>query len=315
LVNKLKSLTNVNIQDVLKRIESEFLAPFYDRVIAPLEEKFLRPLEIDLKKQIKEWGLSGVGQLKDFLRDTIVAPLEDKIFKEFEGHVHTIVETIFKFTSQDNRDNYKVIILQIFDTKIRQPLMEKINKILAKVEAESYEVDAEVVFLQDALKFIKDKIITPLDEKLVQPFKNLIGKLVDKLKSLKNVSFTDVLKRIQSEFLAPLYDRVIAPLEEKFLKPLQTDLKEKLQEWGIKTREQLKEFLRESVVEPLEEKVFKEFEGHVHTIVETIFKFTSQETRDSYKVVIIDMFNQSIRQPLMDKINKILMSVETEESF
>jgi len=165
------------------------------------------------------------------------------------------------------------------------------------------------------LKFIKDKIINPLDEKLVQPFKNLIGKLVDKLKSLKNVSFTDVLKRIQSEFLAPLYDRVIAPLEEKFLKPLQMDLKQKLQEWGIKTREQLKEFLRESIVEPLEEKVFKEFEGHVHTIVETIFKFTSQETRDSYKVVIIDMFNQSIRQPLMDKINKILMSVETEESF
>jgi len=132
---------------------------------------------------------------------------------------------------------------------------------------------------------------------------------------LKNVSFSDVVKRIQNELLAPLYERVIAPLEEKFLKPLQTDLKQKLKEWGIQTREQLKDFLRESVVAPLEEKVFKEFEGHVHTIVETVFKFTSQESRDNYKVVIINMFDQTIRGPLMEKINKILVKVEIEESF
>jgi len=258
-----------NIRDF---IQNNFLTPFMEKVLKPLENNLLRPLEQNIRQKLSEFQLTTLPKVKQFFKDSVVAPVEQHL-KVLKEQIDLYIERFGKFISKESRDQYKKNIAELIDTKLRKPLLERIQKLLKRVENELEEspeaYDAEPYYLETIKNFVERTFITP--------FLNNVWK--------------------------PIEDRIVRPLEQNIKKQL-SDLK-------LNTLPKVREFVKSKILDPVES-ALASLKTKVHDYIETFGKLISKESREQYKRQISEFIDNKIREPLLERIKNLSNKIEKE---
>jgi len=262
----------VVLDNIREFIQNNFLTPFVERILKPLENNFLRPLEQNIRQKLSEFQLNTLPKVKQFFKDSIVAPIDQNlgVLKE---QINQYIERFGRFISKESRDQYKQKITEFIDNKLRQPLLERIQKLLKRIEneldqtPEAYE--AEPVFLDTIKNFVERNIVTPF------------------------------------------VNNVLKPIEERFIRPLEQNIRKQLSDLKLNTLPKAREFVRTKILEPVEAQLAN-LKSKVHDYIETFGKLISKESREHYKRQIAEFIDNKIRQPLLERIKKLSDKIENE---
>jgi len=183
-----------------------------NNVLKPIEERFIRPLEQNIRKQLSDLQLNTIPKAKEFVKSKILEPVEAQL-ANLKNKVHEYIETFGKLISKESREHYKRQISEFIDTKIRLPLLERISKLTNKIENELEApdaYDAQPVFLDTIKDFV------------------------------------------ERNFVTPFINNVLKPIEDRFIRPLEQNIRKQLSDLQLNTIPQAKKFISEKIVEPLE---------------------------------------------------------------
>jgi len=269
----------VVLDNIREFIQNNFLTPFVEKILKPLENNFLRPLEQNIKQKLQEFQLTTLPKVKEFFKDSILAPIEQNL-SVLKEQINLYIERFGKFISKESREQYKQKIAELIDTKIRQPLLERVQKLLKKIENELEEspeaYDAQPIYLDTIKDFV------------------------------------------ERNFLTPFINNVLKPIEERFIRPLEQNIRQKMSEFQLNTVPKVKEFIQTKIMEPMES-ALASLKSKVHDYIETFGKLISKESREHYKRQISEFIDNKIRLPLLERIknlsNKIEKELEAPEAY
>jgi len=267
------------LDSIREFIQNSFLTPFIEKVLKPLENNFLRPLEQNIRQKLSDFKLNTLPKVKQFFKDSIVAPIEQNL-RVLKEQIDQYIERFGKFISKESRDQYKQKIAELIDTKLRQPLLERIQKLLKRIEneldqsPEAYETEA---YYLDTIKDFIDRT-----------------------------------------FITPFVNNILKPIEERFIRPLEQNIRKQLSDLKLNTIPKAREFVKSKILEPVES-ALDNLKSKVQDYIETFGKLISKESREQYKRQIAEFIDNKIRLPLLERIknlsNKIEKELEAPEAY
>lgn len=116
-------------------VDRNFVTPFVNNVLKPIEERFIRPLEQNIRKQLSDLQLNTIPKAKEFIQSKILEPVESAL-SSLKDKVSDYIETFGKLISKESREHYKRQMSEFIDNRIRLPLLDRIQSLTNKIEKE-----------------------------------------------------------------------------------------------------------------------------------------------------------------------------------
>jgi len=262
----------VVLDNIREFIQNNFLTPFIEKIVKPLENNFLRPLEQNLRQKMQEFQLTTIPKVKQFFKDGILTPLEQHL-SVIKEQINLYIERFGKFISKESREQYKQKISEFIETKIRQPLLERIQKLLNRIENELEEspeaYEAQPIYLDTIKDFV------------------------------------------ERNFVTPFINNIFRPIEERFIRPLEQNIRKQLADLQLNTLPKVKEFIQSNILDPVES-ALSGLKSKVHDYIETFGKLISKESREQYKRQISEFIDNRIKTPLLERIKNLTDKIEKE---
>jgi Ni,Fe-hydrogenase maturation factor len=262
----------VVLENLREFVQNNLITPFIEKILKPLENNLLRPLEQNIKQKLSEFQWTTLPKVKQFFKDSVLDPIEQNL-QVLKEQINVQIERFGKFISKESRDQYKKKIAELIDTKLRQPLLERVQKLLKRIENELEEspeaYEAQPVFFDTIKDFV------------------------------------------ERNFITPFVNNILKPIEERFIRPLERNIREQLSVLKLDTIPKAKEFIQSKILEPVES-ALSGLQNKIHEYIETFGKLISKESREQYKRQITEFIDNRIRTPLLERIQIITDKIAKE---